>query len=191
MGEKYRYLIEKITYGLVADSTINSADVEAYKFGLEITILKAFHYVSYIAIALCMNKLLEFAVIFVVLYIFRRNTGGYHAQTRIGCYLFSCVVIFLSLFTTEISFSWQSAAIISFLDIFILLILSPVKNSNRNLDTEDMEYFKHRLKILSVIFFVVYIATIGLRAGYFISLYTIGLTMDTLLTILGKLQSIK
>lgn len=191
MGKKYRNLIDKITYGLVADSTINFADVEAYKFGLEVTILKAIHYVSYIAIALCMNKLLELAVIFVVLYIFRRNTGGYHAQTRIGCYLFSCAVIFLSLFATRISFSWRGAAIISILDIIILLILSPVQNSNRNLDTEDIEYFRHRLRILSVIFFVVYIATIGLMAGYFITLYTIGLTMDALLTILGKLQSIK
>ncbi len=191
MGEKYRNLIDKITYGLVADSTINSADVEAYKFGLEMTILKAFHYVSYIAIALCMNKFLEFVALFVVFYIFRRNTGGYHAQTRIGCYLFSCVVIFLSLFATEISFSWQGAAIISIIDIFILLTLSPVRNINRNLDTEDIEYFRHRLRILSVIFFVVYIVTIGLKAGYFITLYTIGLSMDTLLTILGKLQSLK
>ncbi|MDE7433359.1 MAG: accessory gene regulator B family protein [Lachnospiraceae bacterium] len=191
MGEKYRNLIDKITYGLVADNTINSADVEAYKFGLEITILKAFHYVSYIAIALCMKKFLEFVIIFAVLYAFRRNTGGFHAKTRIGCYLFSCAVIFLSLFATGISFSWWGAAIISILDIIILLILSPVQNSNRNLDTEDIEYFRHRLRILSVIFLMVYIATIGLKTEYFITLYTIGLTMDTFLTILGKLQSIK
>lgn len=52
MGEKYRNLIDKITYGLVADNSIASTDLEAYKFGLEVTILKAFHYVSYIAIAL-------------------------------------------------------------------------------------------------------------------------------------------
>ncbi len=191
VSEKYRKLIDKITYGLVADNSIDTADVEAYKFGLEVTILKTFHYVSYIAIALCMNKLLEFAVIFVVFYIFRHNTGGYHAQTRIGCYLFSCVVIFLSLFATELIFSWRVAAMISILDIIVLLILSPVRNSNRNLDTEDIEYFRHRLKILSVIFFVVYIVTIGLKAEYFITLYTIGVTTDTLLTIIGKLQSIK
>lgn len=191
MGEKYRNLIDKITYGLVADNTINSADVEAYKFGLDFTILKAFHYVSYIAIALCMKRIIEFVVIFAVLYVLRRNTGGFHAQTRIGCYLFSCGVIFLSLFATGVSLSWWGAAIISILDIIILLILSPIENNNRNLDTEDIKYFRHRLKILLVIFFVVYIATIGLRAEYFITLYTIGLTMDTLLTILGKLQSIK
>lgn len=191
MSEKYRNLIDKIAYGLVADSSIDVADVEAYKFGLEVTILKAFHYFSYIAIALCMNKPLEFAIIFAVFYIFRRNTGGYHAQTRIGCYLFSCAVIFLSLLATELSINWWSAATISFLDIIVLLVLSPVQNSNRNLDTEDIECFRHRLRILSVIICVVYIITIGLRGGCFITLYTIGLTMNTLLTILGKLQSIK
>lgn len=80
---------------------------------------------------------------------------------------------------------------ISIIDIIVLLKLSPIQNSNRNLDLEDIVCFRHRLRILSVIFSVVYIATLGLRAKYFIALYTIGLTMDTLLTILGKLQSIK
>ena len=191
MGEKYRNLIDKIAYRLVADNSIDFADVEAYKFGLDVTILKVFHYISYIAIALCMKKYLEFVIIFAVLYAFRRNTGGFHAKTKVGCYLFSCVVIFLSLLATGVSFSWWGAVMLSILDIIALLILSPVQNSNRNLDTDDIEYFRHRLRILSVIFLVVYIATIRLKAEHFITLYTIGLTMDTFLTILGKLQFIK
>ena len=191
MGEKYRNLIDKIAYRLVADNSIDFADVEAYKFGLDVTILKVFHYISYIAIALCMKKYLEFVIIFAVLYAFRRNTGGFHAKTKVGCYLFSCAVIFLSLLATGVSFSWWGAVMLSILDIIALLILSPVQNSNRNLDTDDIEYFRHRLRILSVIFLVVYIATIRLKAEHFITLYTIGLTMDTFLTILGKLQFIK
>lgn len=191
MGEKYRNLIDKIAYGLVKDNAIDTADVEAYRFGLEVTILKAIHYVSYIAIALCMKKFLEFVFVFAILYAFRRNTGGFHAKTRIGCYLFSCTIILLSLFATELSFDLWAMATISIFDIIVLLVLSPAQNSNRNLDTEDIEYFKHRLRILSACLCVVYIATIWLGARYFITLYTIGLTMDTLLTILGKLQSIK
>ena len=183
-------MIDKIIYGLVVDNSIDSADVEAYKFGLEVTILKAFHYVSYITVALCMKKFIEFVIIFVVLYVFRRNTGGFHAKTRIGCYLFSCAVIFLSLFATELNFSWRGAVILSILDIIVLLVLSPVQNSNRNLDIEDIVCFRHRLRILSGIFLVVYIVTIILGTESIIALYTIGLTMDTILTILGKLQSI-
>lgn len=191
MGEKYRNLIDRITYELVEDNSIDVADVDAYKFGLEVTILKAFHYVSYIAIALCMKKLLEFVMIFVIFYAFRRNTGGFHAKTRMGCYLFSCAVIFLSLFATDLNLNWWEMIIISILDVIVLLGLSPVQNSNRNLDAEDIEYFRHRLRVLLLMYFIIYIVTIALGARYFIVLYTIGLTMDTFLTIIGKLQSIK
>ena len=184
-------LVNRILEKLIENDSIDVEDVEVYKFGVETTLLKALHYTSYLVIALCMNKFFEFAIIFAVFYIFRRNTGGFHAKTRIGCYLFSCAVIFLSLLTAGINFSWQGDTMISILDIIILLILSPVKNSNRNLDTEEIEYFRHRLRLWSVFFSVVYIATLGLRAGYLITLYTIGLTMNTFLTILGKLQSIK
>ncbi len=191
MGEKYKSLIDRITYGLVKDNSIDAADVEAYKFGLEVTILKALHYVSYVAIALCMKKFLEAVIVFAVLYAFRRNTGGFHAKTRIGCYLFSCAVIFLSLFATDLNLNRWAMMIISILDVIVLLGLSPVQNSNRNMDAEDMEYFRHRLRVLLLIYFIIYLATIALGAGYFIALYTIGLTMDTLLAIMGKLQSLK
>lgn len=36
----------------------------------------------------------------------RHNTGGFHVKTRFGCYVFSCAVIFLSLFATELNFAW-------------------------------------------------------------------------------------
>ena len=191
MGEKYRNLIDRITYGLVENKLIDAADVEAYKFGMEVTILKAVHYASYIAIALCMKKFLELVIIFAVLYVFRRNTGGFHAQTRIGCYLFSCAVIFLSLFATELNFAWWGMTVLSVLDLIVLLILSPVQHINRKLNAEDIACFRRRLKITSLTFFIIYAATSGLGGLYLVKLYTIGVTMVTLLTVLGKLESIK
>lgn len=183
-------LVDKIIKNLIENNSIDVADVEVYKFGVETILLKVLHYTSYFVIALCMNKLIEFVIIFAVFYIFRRNTGGYHAQTRIGCYLFSCAVIFLSLFATELTFSRWGAVMVSILDTIVLLILSPVRNSNRNLDMDEIACFRHRLRILSVIFVVVYIATIILGTEYFTTLFTIGLTMDTVLTILGAMQSL-
>lgn len=190
MGEKYRILIDRIIHGLVEDESIDAADVEAYKFGLEVTMLKAVHYTSYIAIALCMKRFLEFLIIFAVLYTFRRNTGGFHAKTRIGCYLFSCAVIFLSLLATELSFAWWGMTVLSVLDLIVLLILSPVQHINRKLDAEDIVCFRRRLKIISLAFLIMYVVTSGLGGLYLVKLYTIGATMVTLLTVLGKLESI-
>lgn len=184
-------LIDKIVDNLIENNSIDAADVDAYKFGVEATMLKALHYTSYLVIALCMDKLLEFAIIFAVFYLFRRNTGGFHAQTRIGCYLFSCAVISLSLFATELSFTWWGMTAASVLDLIALLILSPVQHINRILNAEDIACFRRRLKIISLFFLVIYAVTSGLGGLYLVKLYTIGATMVTLLTVLGKLESIK
>lgn len=184
-------IVDKIVDNLIENHSIDAADVDAYKFGVEATMLKALHYTSYLVIALCMDKLLEFAIIFAVFYIFRRNTGGFHARTRIGCYLFSCTVIFLSLFATELSFAWWGMTAISILDLIVLLILSPVQHINRKLDAEDIACFRRRLKIISIAFLIIYAVTSGLGGLYLVKLYTIGATMVTLLTVLGKLESSK
>lgn len=184
-------VVNKIIENLIRDDLIDNADTEMYRFGIEVTILKIMHYTSYLMIALCINKFFEFAVIFVVFYIFRRNTGGFHAKTRIRCYLFSCATIFLFLFITDLGFSWWEMTIVSVFDLIVLLVLSPVQHSNRKLDTEDIVCFQRRLKVISLIFIIIYAATTGMREMYLIELYTIGVTMVTVLTILGKLQSIK
>lgn len=184
-------LVDKIIDGFVRNNSIDAADVDVYKFGVEATMLKALHYASYLAIALCMDKLLEFAIIFAVFYIFRRNTGGFHTQTRIGCYLFSCTVIFLSLLATELSFGWWGMTTVSILGLIVLLILSPVQHINRKLDAEDVACFRRKLKIISLAFLILYAVTSGLGRMYLVELYTIGVMMVTLLNVLGKLQSIK
>lgn len=191
MSEKYEHFVDKIANKLVADHTIDATDIETYKFGIEVTILKVIHYVSYIAIALCMRKFLEAVVIFAVLYTFRRNTGGFHAKTRLGCYVFSCAVIFLSLFATELNFAWWGMTTVSVLDLIVLLIISPVQHINRKLDVEDIACFRRRLKIISLTFLIIYAVTSGLGGLYLVKLYTIGATMVTLLTVMGKLESIK
>lgn len=183
-------LVNKIVDYLIKNNSINAADMDAYRFGVEATMLKALHYTSYLVIALCMDKLLEFAIIFAVFYIFRRNTGGFHARTRIGCYLFSCAVIFLSLLATELSFVWWGMTAVSVIDLIVLLILSPVQHINRKLDAEDIVCFRRRLKIISLAFIIIYAITSSLGGLYLIELYTIGATMVTLLTVLGKLESI-
>lgn len=191
MKTLYEQLVDKITYSLIENKLINAEDEDAYRFGTEVTLLKSMHFVSYLVIAVLMKKAFEFLVIFAVFYLFRRNTGGFHCKTRLGCYLFSCAVVFLSLFATNLSFAWWGMTAVSVLDLIVLLILSPVQHINRKLDAEDIACFQRRLKIISLAFLIIYATTSGLGELYLVKLYTIGATMVTLLTVLGKLESTK
>lgn len=184
-------LVDKIIENLIENNSIDVKDLEIYRFGIEATMLKALHYTSYFALAVWMNKLLEFTIIFAVFYMFRRYTGGYHAQTRIGCYLFSCIIVFLSLLATNLSFNWKEMMLVSCLDLITPLKLSPVQNENRKLNAEDIACFRQRIKITTLVFLIICIITILMNGTYFINMYTIGLTMVSLLMLLGKAETIK
>lgn len=189
MSDIFGRLVEGITLWLVKAKAISANEIESYRFGVEVTLLKSMHFISYIAIALCMGKALEFIVIFSVFGIFRRNTGGFHARTRVGCYFFSCTVIAMALYASGLGI-----AIDGFLHLFVMVellvmvLISPVKNENRGLDAEETCYFRKRLCMVTGIFSIVYFAVLISGGRHFSWWMAIGVSMNAMLTILGKLQ---
>lgn len=191
MNKLYEKLVLLIVNKFVRDGVIGTADVELYTFGVDIVLLKFIHYFTYFLIAICMNKITDFVIIFCILCAFRRNIGGFHAKTRIGCYLFSCSIIYLSLLATNLKIQVQILIMIAFLSLIVILLLAPVDNKNRRMDAEDIKYYRHRLYIIVIIFCGILSVTYGLCKWKFITLYTIGLEVSMLLMIMGKIQFYK
>lgn len=182
---------DKIVDRLLTDKAIDSTEAEAYRFGVEIMCLKAVHIISYVLIAALMNKIPEFLVIFGVLSIFRKNTGGFHAKTRIGCYFFSCGVIIAGLCLSGAAAfirPWMAHCLAASC-LILMWILTPVENRNRRLDLDEIRFFKHRQAWSSVIFVILYLiirmAVKDVGLPYFMVL---GLGLNTVLTVMGKLQ---
>lgn len=191
MKNIFEQLVYKIVDRMIDKKLISIEDAEVYQFGIEVTLLKTLHIISYIILAVLVGKVFDFIIIFIVFYVFRRNTGGFHAKTRGGCYVFSCAVIFLSLQATKLNIEWWFMVTITIFNLLILILISPVKNSNRGLEVDETEYFKHRLRNSSIMFVILYVVLMALKGWYYITLLTIGLFSVAFLTILGKIQSIK
>lgn len=189
MRRKFELLIDKITYKMAGSNLISSDEIAVYHFGIEVTLLKLLHYISYIVIAVCMNRIFEFCIIFAVFYIFRKNVGGFHAKTRLGCYLFSCTLIAGSLWVTKIAFNLNIIYIITAVDIVILHFLAPVQNANRELDEEEIIFFKNRLLVISVIFIAVSVVTVLANKENLFLLYADGLSLSVMLVIMGWFQT--
>lgn len=88
-------IIDRTLERFVLEGCISRENADIYRFGLECMFLKAVHYVSYFLIALLFHSagsLLISACIFAPL---RSRIGGYHAKTRMRCYVFSCFMILL------------------------------------------------------------------------------------------------
>lgn len=184
----YEYLVDKVVGSLLKENNADVEEAEIYRFGVEVTLLKTWHVVSYFGIAACMRKIPEFIIIFGIFCAFRRNTGGFHAKTRMGCYLFSCLMVMASLAVTEGEINLSYMCGLSICELVILWFISPVKNENRPMDEEEIFHFRKRLYIISAIFTAVFIFTANLGYFYLVYLYTIALTLSTVLTVFGKMQ---
>lgn len=181
-------LIDKAVDCFRKENIAGTDEEEIYRFGLEITLLKILHFISYFGIAACMKKIPEFIIIFGIFCTFRRNTGGFHAKTRMGCYLFSCLMVSISLAATGGEIHLRCIYGLSLCDLVVLWFISPVKNENRPMDQEEISCFRKRLCIIIAIYAFVFLFTVKLGYFYLVFLYSIGLTLTTVLAVFGKIQ---
>lgn len=82
------YIIRVILECSISESCISEDDLEIYNFGLECMFLKLLHYISYLIIGIALDSLLSLFVSACIFIPLRTKAGGYHANTRIGCYFF-------------------------------------------------------------------------------------------------------
>lgn len=181
-------LIEKILNKLIADDVIERKDTPAYRFGIEVMMLKILHYTTYFVIAVSLGKITEFIVIFTIFVIWRRNTGGYHEKTRLGCYFLSCAVVTGSLLATEILYFKSISVGIIIIEMVVLLLIAPVRNKNRPMDEEEAASFKYRLKWVAVFITVCCSILLVLEKWYILRLCMIGISVALILAVMGMIQ---
>lgn len=181
-------LIEKILNKLIADNVIERKDIPAYRFGIEAMMLKILHYTTYFVLAVSLGKVTEFIIIFAAFVVLRRNTGGYHAKTRLGCYFLSCAVVIGSLLATEILYFKSISVVIIIIEMVVLLLISPVENKNRPMDEEEVVSFKYQLKWVAVLVTVCCSILLRLEKWYILQLCMIGISVALILVVVGTIQ---
>lgn len=135
-----------------SEGLVDGEDIEIYQFGLECLILKLIHIASYLLIGICMGELFSLLVSGSILISLRRKTGGYHAKTRIGCYIFSCWVVFILCLLNKIMLTFEAGTIGMIVANLLILRFAPVENVNRTLDSQEKILFrKQAIRLLSAV----------------------------------------
>lgn len=135
---------------LLRNHMIIKEEREIYEFGFNCLVLKGIHCVSYFCIAAMLGMIPELLVIGCVLIPLRRNAGGYHAKTKMGCYVFSCTYIFIILLISRV-FDQSIVCLMALaLADGIIIRYSPVDNENKRLDEKELLYYRKKSRILLI-----------------------------------------
>lgn len=138
-------IAERLIGKMIEYNIIDKEDMEIYLFGLNGLLLKLCHYSSYLLIAIFFREVLNFLFFFFAFLLLRKNAGGYHAKTKMGCYIVSCLAIIVAILSIKKFSMIESIAIlyiILFVADIIVFLLAPLGNRNRELDMDEMRLFR-------------------------------------------------
>lgn len=147
---------------LKSEALVDVEDIEIYQFGLECLLLKAVHITSYFLIGICMRELFSLIVSGSILIPLRRKIGGYHAKTRVGCYVFSCMFVYILCMLNKIIWRHEVGIMGMILAEILIFHFAPVENENRMLELQEKMLFRKQAiqllitvnVIISIIFLI-------------------------------------
>lgn len=142
----------RILYTLYKDRIISPKEMEIVDFGIE-SIISTFVSLFITLIAgVYFNLIVEGIMFYFFSLPLRKNAGGYHAETKMRCCIFSISIVFLifSLFSYE-NIAINYCIIISAILIGIIFLLAPVENPKKHLDILEQKVYRKRTRTILTI----------------------------------------
>lgn len=132
-------------------------DKEVYRYGIQQGLNLALNILTTIVIgALC--GMVYPSILFLVCYMpLRSFCGGYHAKTHLRCYIYSVIMITSILLVTKYAaFNIVLYEILVLISLIIILILAPVEDENKKLDSVEKRVFRKRAYIIAFLEVLLY-----------------------------------
>ena len=143
-----------------------------------------------IFIGLIFNKMFE-VILFMVTYIpIRVYAGGYHARTKLRCYIFSVLMLISVCYILKLYLlkSYLSIGILAIISSGIILYLAPIEDKNKTLDEIEIKVYKKRTIRNLVIILIVLCTTLIFNKINLSACICISLLCNGIMLILGKIN---
>lgn len=161
-------LLSGIMIFIDSDNNMEQEKVEIIRYGLELLLLKVMFFLAAVIAGIMMGSVVE-CMYFLLLFIpLRSMGGGYHAKTRLRCFLLSmCMIIVVLQILRIISvFKFAIAVLGIFTVLFAAIVwnLSPVDTKNKRLGNQQRLLIKRKGRVL--LFSEILLSLVLCAAGY-------------------------
>lgn len=127
---------------------IGENEKELYKFGLEGLLFTSLNLGTALIIGIVMDAILECVVFLMAFLPLRQYAGGYHAKTRVGCYLLSVTCIWVAMSILVHQEFKKYMLVMACAMVIVIFLLSPVENENRELTCDEKMRYGRIAKVI-------------------------------------------
>lgn len=170
-------LAEKIAFFLLEKEIIKQEKTEICSFGLEILLATVANGLLVLIASLILGVFLQTVSLLIPFIFIRRNAGGYHAKTHLGCMTGFLTVYIISIFAIKaipLNVIPYISAILLTISSIIIFFIGAVKHHNRPVTILEFKRFKTKSRVLLIVLFITGMEGIFLFPHLF-SFYTLGL----------------
>ncbi len=144
-------LLNSIMKFLEKHKEMDEEQYEIVRYGLELIVLKVSFFAAAMVVGLIMHSFAECLVFFVFFTLIRCYAGGYHAETRIACFImsmltFAAVLGFLKL-AAAVPAMIIPAAVLAVLSGIFIWFTAPADTENKRLDDDEKKLFRRKTRV--------------------------------------------
>lgn len=151
-------LVERLTDFLEKEEIISDEEKEIVQFGLESLGGNLLGIILTLVVGVCFQQVREALLLWFLLFPLRKNAGGFHAKTKVRCFLSSTVTIIVSMVCIQqIRWTETENILITVISAVVIWIMAPVENGNKRLDSVEYRVYRQRTRkilLLEVLLFV-------------------------------------
>ncbi len=144
-----------VTSMLQEQGIIEKEDMDACSYGLELAFLSVLEVLSILLLAIFVGNFLSTVIFFISFVPLRIYAGGYHADTRIGCYIILLVVyaaFSVLIKHMPVEFFLAIEGCVGLFTVFMVWKLAPIIHQNKLVNEADRCFYrKCSLRIVFVL----------------------------------------
>jgi len=159
-----------VVQNLLQANIIDQEEIEVYEFGIETFFSDVFNLITTAMIGILIGQLWECFIFQVTFISLRSFAGGYHASSEWKCWILSNAMVTGVLLLSRRLPMWFGPGVGLFLLLAaagVILLLAPVENENNPLDSDEVESYKRRVRMMVLISVLSGILLYGLSSSFF------------------------
>lgn len=134
MGSRISAIITDYLYN---QGAIKDEDKEIYVYGFDCFILSLFQTIILLVIGVITNSIIDSVVFVIVFALIRRYSGGYHAETKIACTIWTSAMLVGAISFVNVVNIGEMKFLIFLMMVFnaiIIILYAPIRNENKPLN---------------------------------------------------------
>lgn len=185
-------LVERLTDFLEKEEIISDEEKEIVQFGLESLGGNLLGIILTLVVGVCFQQVREALLLWFLLFPLRKNAGGFHAKTKVRCFLSSTVTIIVSMVCIQqIRWTETENLLITVISAVVIWIMAPVENGNKRLDSVEYRVYRQRTRKILLLEVLLFVLSLTFGWEDLVIVITMVFSIVCVVLVTGKVKMLK